>query len=369
MSEFTFPCEQCGQHIAVDQAWSGHKIKCPTCNADVVVPQAPIAPAAAPKLTIHHNPPPVPHAPPVSSTRPSPTTSAGPSPVKFWVLALTSPFLMLFVIPLTFIGIFITKSWFGGLVSMIACVPALLCAKSALAERKTRRGVMESQLSGVGAVFAWTGMVLAYIWIILTVIGFCRYSYYKVTGTTPPKSPWSYSSSRNSGQQLSSNSPSISASPAETPSHSGNPARPVEPPVTTDPQTVTIPDGVPSGTVLGGPFTCTGIHYSAIAGQLDINQGNAANPQASVKLFLFTGSVPLSGRSIIVSTNHVPGVTEPHVHLKGSTGGVDAVTSGYVMRLEFSEPDAKGIFTGRIYLELPQSYQTKISGTFKFRAE
>lgn len=363
MSEFKFSCNQCNQHIAVEDAWTGHQIQCPNCQASIVVPANPARIAPPPVLPVSAPPPAAPA--PVATRRAAAPT--GPAPVKFWILALVSPFLMLLVLPLTFIGIMVTKSWLGGLISMAACIPALLCGRAAIEERNSRASVKAGQLSGVGAVFAWTGVVLSCVWLILTLIGFCRFTYYKVTGTTPPKSLFSTSSSSGRFNTPETTLPHNSAS---TPTRTiTTPARPADPPVTTNPQTVAIPEGVPSGTVLGSPFKCTGIQYSPMAAVLDIDQGAASNPQASVKLFLFNNQMPLAGTSFVVAPDQSMGAKQPHVHLKGSNGKVDAVMNGYVLRLEFSQPDAKGILTGHLYLELPQSYQTKVSGTFKLQAQ
>ena len=106
-----------------------------------------------------------------------------------------------------------------------------------------------------------------------------------------------------------------------------------------------------------------------MTGVLDLYQGVAANPQAFVKLFLFNNQVPLAGKSFVVAPDSSATGSRPSIHLKSANGKIDAVSSGYVMRLEFSEPDAKGILTGKIYLELSQSYQTKLSGTFKIQSQ
>lgn len=44
MADFTFECPACRHGIQVDDAWVGHKLQCPTCNAEVVVPpNAPVS--------------------------------------------------------------------------------------------------------------------------------------------------------------------------------------------------------------------------------------------------------------------------------------------------------------------------------------
>ena len=46
MSDFKFACPGCGQRIAVNDNYVGHQINCPACQAPIVVPANPAAPAA-----------------------------------------------------------------------------------------------------------------------------------------------------------------------------------------------------------------------------------------------------------------------------------------------------------------------------------
>lgn len=54
MSDITFTCSHCGQHISIDETGRGCDVKCPTCQAEIKVPQAP---------------PPIPVKPSVSNIR------------------------------------------------------------------------------------------------------------------------------------------------------------------------------------------------------------------------------------------------------------------------------------------------------------
>jgi hypothetical protein len=82
MAEFKFSCPLCQQHILCDTDYSGNRINCPSCQKEIVVPQAPpvaavppapVAPSAASGMLL---PPPPP--PPVSAPSPvtPPTTMA-----------------------------------------------------------------------------------------------------------------------------------------------------------------------------------------------------------------------------------------------------------------------------------------------------
>jgi DNA-directed RNA polymerase subunit RPC12/RpoP len=49
MSDFIFPCSQCGQHIQYDDGYVGCQINCPTCQASIIVPPTANGPAVAGK--------------------------------------------------------------------------------------------------------------------------------------------------------------------------------------------------------------------------------------------------------------------------------------------------------------------------------
>src|SRR5450759_3088004 len=48
MSEFIFPCPQCGKDIQCDESYSGAQINCPICQSPIVVPQLSAPPTPAP---------------------------------------------------------------------------------------------------------------------------------------------------------------------------------------------------------------------------------------------------------------------------------------------------------------------------------
>jgi hypothetical protein len=41
MADFKFPCPDCGQRIECDDSWSGHKVQCPSCQGDLLIPPSP----------------------------------------------------------------------------------------------------------------------------------------------------------------------------------------------------------------------------------------------------------------------------------------------------------------------------------------
>src|SRR6185503_15873178 len=87
MSDFKFACPTCGQHIAGDESWAGRQIKCPACQAAMMVPQleAPPAPAAPPpptpvRLSIAPTPAPPPGPAPSVPGAPKPPVPQMPMP-------------------------------------------------------------------------------------------------------------------------------------------------------------------------------------------------------------------------------------------------------------------------------------------------
>ena len=107
MSEFKFACPTCGQHIAGDERWAGMQIKCPSCQADMMVPPleaapapappapvrlstasapAPAAPAAPPapaRLSLSAPPAPAAHAAPQAPAYTPPKPAPGPAPKPY----------------------------------------------------------------------------------------------------------------------------------------------------------------------------------------------------------------------------------------------------------------------------------------------
>ena len=92
MAEFKFACPTCKQNIICDELWCGQQIQCPSCHAELVVPQQaapssslvppPPPPGAAPKLSLGRNQPQQSGATPQASQRVIPGTRPLPPPPK-----------------------------------------------------------------------------------------------------------------------------------------------------------------------------------------------------------------------------------------------------------------------------------------------
>ena len=51
MSDISFSCSQCGQHVLIDDSARGNEAKCPTCQTDIVVPHISTPPPLTPSAT------------------------------------------------------------------------------------------------------------------------------------------------------------------------------------------------------------------------------------------------------------------------------------------------------------------------------
>lgn len=210
----------------------------------------------------------------------------------------------------------------------LSCIAAVICGHMALKQIRT-----QSNLGGRG--FALAGLIIGYIAIALITLSF-GLLLFRPNGT------------------LGTNTTALTIQ-----------TQPAEPPLTTNPNTIDIPAQPVSGTVEKQPFTVN--NGEIAAGVLDL-QDAAKNPDIEVLIFLFLKpDESLTGLKRIV-----PGQsTVPHIHVRwkdGDTRRSVALTRGYVMRLEFG--DHKGnVVPGKIYLELPAAYGTKLTGTFEAKVK
>ena len=92
------------------------------------------------------------------------------------------------------------------------------------------------------------------------------------------------------------------------------------------------------------------------------------NPEKSgLRVFVFLPTK--TGESVAGKNFSVPGASKmaPQIHMQWKENGISksaAVRQGYLMRLEFGAAAGKKI-PGKIYLELPKTFSTKLTGTFE----
>lgn len=206
----------------------------------------------------------------------------------------------------------------------LSCVAAVICGHLALKQIRT-----QSNMGGRG--YALAGLIIGYIAIALTVTS-AVYLIYHPNGT------------------IGTNTTSVTMEP-----------RPAETPITTNPNTVEIPAQAVTGTVEKIPFTLKQAELESDTLHLR-DDANDPNSEVLILLSLQTNE-PLNGLKRIV-----PGQTPaPHIHLRWKEGASRrsvALTAGYVMHLEFGQRNGT-VIPGKVYLELPSSYGTKLSGTFE----
>lgn len=206
----------------------------------------------------------------------------------------------------------------------LSCIAAVVCGHLALKQIRT-----QSNMGGRG--YALAGLIIGYVAIALMVLS-AGYLIYHPNGT------------------IGTNTTALAVQ-----------TQPAEPPITTNPSTVAIPAQPVSGTVEKVPFTLNQAELDAGALHL---RDESNDPNSEVLILLsFQSNEALNGLKRIV-----PGQpSTPHLHLRWKEGDSRrsvALTGGYVMHLQFGEQKGN-IIPGKIYLELPRPYGTKLAGTFE----
>jgi len=154
MSEYKFSCPACGQHILGDVRYSGTPLKCPTCQADFVVP--PPSPPGQLRIDVPRRvgaPGATGPAGPVSraATVPMPMAAAAPAPgqvSKTSGLAIASLVLSLLTL----------------LIGPFGFIPGIICGHIARAKIAN-----SPNLKGSG--LAKAGLIVGYIFLGLGILG------------------------------------------------------------------------------------------------------------------------------------------------------------------------------------------------------
>lgn len=172
--------------------------------------------------------------------------------------------------------------------------------------------------------------------------------------------------SRSRAAQMSRNNPAPPRVATQSRSADLLPT-PADPKVQTDPATVEIPNTPTAGTIRGSEFKPDSALITSQS--FTLKQGKEFFPDASLTFFLFLKpDQKLPGRTITIASQD-KSFPKPHIHVarKGPDQRIpktEIVTQNYALRLEFGEQDGDKL-PGRIYLELGESFGTKVSGTFE----
>lgn len=323
-----------------DEGWAGRQITCPSCQTAFTVPAFAGAVRAIPAIRVAPAPAAVSDLPPVIPVaRPgaAPATIYGAQQPPFSTLGLIS-----FILSLL-----------GAL-----CIPAVVCGHIALHQARKRPGTR-------GRGFAIAGLAIGYVSILL----FLGLVVLFVIGRSTLKEQI------EAAQRAQSSFPTVASAPTgpRPPMMGGQrpgtapPAiaqRPRVTPVDTDPATAVIPESKLTGTLYGQTFTPNKVVLQG-GTMLHIQAGVGFLPESEIIVFLF----PRPGESIAGKSFLVPEAgnsMNPHVHFRTNRGAEtksDAITGDYAMRLEFGARSGRRL-PGKLYLELPDTYQTKIAGTF-----
>jgi DNA-directed RNA polymerase subunit RPC12/RpoP len=387
MSEFKFACSNCGQHLSGEEDWVGRRVRCPACRTELVVPHIPAAVAV--NASFPASPPPLPSIPVTSARAAAPSRPTNPN---LWRLAAASLTLSLLTLPLSFLG----KLWYVPF-GLLGCLPGVICGHLALT-RIQAAGILR------GRNLAIAGLVAGYFFLGTITIGSLVYraaqpmlqQFAANTAAQPPPEL----QPRRELQAPPESSPPTTAPPLRPPARVAPPVQrspsppvvapnlpafprqalpqtqprmstpvPLQPlprdlPVPTDPRTIGIPVSTAAGRLGGQSFQVT--KAALQGGVLTLSQGDGFVPDFQVTVFLFTtGLQDLGGTTWLVPNPTAPSPT-PHVHLRwreGTTSKTETLSEGYAMRIEFGRTSGQTL-PGKIYLELPQRYRTKISGAF-----
>jgi hypothetical protein len=348
MSTFKFSCPRCGQHLSGEAEWAGQQIQCPSCQNTIVVP----APAPA-GLTVA---PPPPGPPPVmQQPTPAPARRQTPAAGTYSGLAIATLIVGVMTIPMNILTSATAIPFF-----LLTAIPTILMGHKAV-EAIERHGQK-------GKIIARIGMFFAYAAIFFGIIGYSIIGYHRFMKNErwdKYNRRWlpaeQVASSRSSTTTTSTSTTPRSTAPKSSSPTTTAPAKPADPKVTTDPLKAEIPNSPVSGTVRGQEFKFDGSIYNTTMRTLDFRQGRGATPEASVTLYLFTpAGETLDGKTLVYPS---PGARSIHIYVK-SQGTTLTELRNYAMRLEFGKTVNKKL-PGKIYLELPESAETKIAGTFE----
>jgi hypothetical protein len=351
MADMRFTCPQCNQDITCDELWGGHQIQCPTCQAEIAVPQLQAqAPAAA-----SHNPL-VPKPP--ANTR----LSAGRTQVARSEGALAAPVRQLVAAPpkkknpiVKILGYTVVLAALG-----VGCYYGWGWLRDRQEKLNAKRREVEKTSDG-----GELGHVA---------------NLYNVLDATEPggRGLGGLKGGQGSGpRQRTADAPSAIPLPAGASAAPGT-AAPAEPELPLKPATWTaelssakIPEGKVNGMISGTNFVPESIRVDATpaAQVFRLTQGALTSPDREILIYLHLKSGDtLAGRSWNVSTD-MKAPEAPQVAKRWKTNpryapNIKQFATGYVMKLEFGEV-TNGLAAGKIYLALPDTEQSVVAGLFK----
>lgn len=337
LSDFTFSCPTCGQHIACDSSNAGMSIACPACKTVLTVPAAPAAtPPAHAGLSIaasqaRHTASEAAHSAAIMSRSYAQPAATNSGPPKTSGLAIASLVCSLTTCP--------------------GFIPGIICGH--LARRAFKR---DPSLKGGG--MATAGLIIGYFTLAFTV-GFL------VLSAAGFVSAFKKGYVQASSQYSNSLSGSVKVSTNSKP--------PGDSLWTLNLTAADFPDHPAAGKIHGLDFTIE--TAKAQSGVIALRQGQSAIADRQISLFYFPkAGETLAGKKYDISPANADlfqGVM-PHIHMSwrddDQTKNKPTVfKSGYALKLEFGQADADGRIPGKIYLCLPDDEKSFVAGTFELQ--
>jgi hypothetical protein len=320
MSDFTFNCPACRQPILCDTAHAGMQVQCPSCKANLTVPQS------------------IPASPPGLSSAGSQARGYAPPPAAGQMMPGTS-------------GLAIA-SLVCSICTIVTCIgwlPGIICGHIALAGMRRN-----PQLRGKGMAMA--GLVIGYLFLVSGILLFTALVTSKTFITE-------FKRGYNEARQRRLNGGGYSSS-SRKPYVDNGPMLPADPLWTLELDNAKIPKQPAAGKIRGEDFTVESA--SLQNGILTLRSGKGSASSETLMLFLF-----LKPDEMVDETSFpITGESTPrplHVHVSWKEDGMNkyqVFSKGNALKLEFGASD-NGKIPTKIYLCLPDNAKSYVAGTFE----
>jgi hypothetical protein len=358
MAEMRFTCPQCSQDITCDELWGGHQIQCPTCQAEISVPQPQAqAPAAGNPLV-----PKPPGATRLSAGRTQVARPEGALSAPVRQLVAAAPKKKSKIVSILTTAVVLAALGVGGYYGWgwLREHQNKLNAERRKVEQNSDGGEV-GHIANLNNVLDATepgGRGLGGLNGMGTGSGPRRRD-----AETPRSVPLPAGASA-SGQPGAT---AVAASP--------EPQLPLIPAIwTLDLPTARIPDGRVNGSISGTNFVAETASVTATptAQIFRLTQGALNSPDREILIYLHLKSgESLSGKTWNVSTDMKP-PEAPQVAKRWKTNPRYAPTmkqysTGYAMKLEFGQLTNNTI-SGKIFVGLPDTEQSVVAGVFNATA-
>jgi len=361
MSEYKFPCPNCGQMISCDPVCAGTPISCPGCNVSIIVPDESVVsdentPAtAAPTGTIPpavasevaSTPPPVPLVSPDQTPNPAAVVPPAQRTSRLAIASLVCSLLS----PVTCIG------W----------LPGIICGH--MAKSRIHRDPL---LKGNG--LATAGLVIGYLSL---VAGVCIAAFWVWTIGTVVKQ------GVETVQQGLATNHIVVQTQSTTVSNVNEPAEPVEPEMDATKKPADTPQDTPQTETIKSPLSLdvTKVVFPnhPIDGKLrgkDFNLKTTwfrngdlrLRSEDGMQVDIFRLGATVENRTYEIQPSN-DGKTIPRVRVTWTEDGVvqsATFAKGYGLNLQFG-PAVNRTMSGKIHLSLPDDSRSCVAGTFEVK--